>query len=338
MRLQFVRGVEVEFADREVAIGQVEGLAERGTRFPLVIFGPEGCGKTAWLKQTAEILRGAGYRVLYVNPNEELFEGAVRYTEDLAGLVEEVFRELVQYLGVARAITHLALAVADRALRKFARPRLAILIDDVFQAMGLDRAASYVKSALNLIEYPPSPYESMVIIIATSEGVSRRKIGRHRWAELRPMWNMSREGLRALYDALPGGKPDFDRVWRWTGGNPWLLARLYEAGWDVDIIIREVVEVKEITPSFVVRWRSYLERAVEDPEQLWSPDVPGKLVKELVERNLVAYNLYDRDQRLWVDQPPPEDDPELGIGKHVAWQTPMYRDAVRRALEEVGAA
>ncbi len=41
-----------------------------------------------------------------------------------------------------------------------------------------------------------------------------------------------------------------------------------------------------------------------------------------------------RQERLWIDQPPPERDPELGIGKNVAWQTPIHREAVRRALRE----
>ena len=42
--------IEVEFADRELALKRMEEWAERGTRFPRVVFGPEGCGKTAWLK------------------------------------------------------------------------------------------------------------------------------------------------------------------------------------------------------------------------------------------------------------------------------------------------
>jgi predicted AAA+ superfamily ATPase len=51
IKLSFTAGLEVEFVDRERAIKQVEELAEKGTRFPIVIFGPEGCGKTAWLKR-----------------------------------------------------------------------------------------------------------------------------------------------------------------------------------------------------------------------------------------------------------------------------------------------
>jgi len=36
IKLSFVAGVEVEFADRESAIKQFEELAEKGTRFPIV--------------------------------------------------------------------------------------------------------------------------------------------------------------------------------------------------------------------------------------------------------------------------------------------------------------
>lgn len=55
VRLEFVRGLEVEFTDREQGIQQVLELAGRGTRLPIVVFGPEGCGKSAWLRQSAEI-------------------------------------------------------------------------------------------------------------------------------------------------------------------------------------------------------------------------------------------------------------------------------------------
>ena len=51
VKLLFTSGLEVEFVDRERALKQVEELAEKGTRFPIVAFGPEDCGKTAWLKK-----------------------------------------------------------------------------------------------------------------------------------------------------------------------------------------------------------------------------------------------------------------------------------------------
>jgi chromosomal replication initiation ATPase DnaA len=50
IRLEFAPGVETEFVDRDRALAQVVEWAERGTWAPFVIFGPEGCGKTAFLK------------------------------------------------------------------------------------------------------------------------------------------------------------------------------------------------------------------------------------------------------------------------------------------------
>jgi len=59
IRLRF-DDLEVEFVDRVRGIEQVYEFAEKGTRFPVVVFGPEGCGKTAWLKQATEILKRDG--------------------------------------------------------------------------------------------------------------------------------------------------------------------------------------------------------------------------------------------------------------------------------------
>jgi ABC-type taurine transport system ATPase subunit len=50
VKLDFA-GFKVEFCDREGALKQVEEFARRDTRFPVVVFGPEGCGRTSWLRQ-----------------------------------------------------------------------------------------------------------------------------------------------------------------------------------------------------------------------------------------------------------------------------------------------
>ena len=59
-------------------------------------------------------------------------------------------------------------------------------MDEVFQAVGLDKTSIYVKSLLNLIEYPPRSHEKIVAIAVTSEGLSRAEIGRHMWADIMP--------------------------------------------------------------------------------------------------------------------------------------------------------
>jgi len=60
IKVEVAPGVETEFVDRDRALAQVKEWAERGTRFPVVIFGPEGCGKTAFLRQAASGLRDWG--------------------------------------------------------------------------------------------------------------------------------------------------------------------------------------------------------------------------------------------------------------------------------------
>ena len=207
-----------------------------------------------------------------------------------------------------------------------------MLVDEAFQAIGLDEAEAYVKSLLNLIEYPPASYDVIVPIAATSEGATRSAIGRHLWALLRPMWNMSKRGFEELYECLPSPKLELEGAWRVAGGNPRALSLLYQLGWSVEKAVAELAESREITRRFVEKWRSWLEGAVEDPDSLSRADAPEELLRELVAKNLVVLDMYDRDPWLWVDEPPPERDTELGIGRYVAWQTPLHKEAVKRAL------
>jgi len=329
IELGLAPGLWVEFTDRERALSQVEEFAEKGTRFPVVIFGPEGCGKTAFLRQAAYMLKEAGYEVFYLHPLERKFEAELS--------LPDIRREFVQFVERALnedAVGRIAWAAVDfiRRLQRTRRSRIAVVADDVFQVIGLNTAAAYVKALLNLIEYPDSRYENIVILVATSEGVSRREIGRHLWAETKLMWNMSKEGFQELYDKIPGPKPPFEEVWRWTGGNPRALTQLYGAGWDVDRVVKWISVDKDLE-SFIGSLergaKELLRRAVDNPDSLLSPE-GAQLLEKLVERNLVTSISY-RDLYLWIDQPP-EKDLELGIGEKAAWHTPLHREAVRRAL------
>jgi Archaeal ATPase. len=302
-----------------------------GNQVSVVIFGPEGCDKTAFLRQAAAMLKELGYDVFYLHPLDRVFEAEVSPPE-----VRRAFLEFVERAVAEEAVGRVAWAVFDfvRKVLKTRKTKIAVIADDVFQAIGLDKAAAYVKGLLNMIEHPVYSYENIAVLVATSEGVSRREIGRHLWAELRPMWNMPKEGFHQLYEKLPGPKPPFEEAWRWTGGNPRMLGRLHTAGWAAERVVGDVLREKGLTAEFVMRWGKWLEAAVEDPDALWTGGAPEELIKELEARNLIMYNMYDRDLYFWIDQPPPEKDPELGIGRNVAWHTPIHREAVRRALRE----
>jgi hypothetical protein len=326
--------LEVEFTDRDGGIQQVERWSERGTWSPVVVFGPEGCGKTAWLKQSVEALKELGFSVIYFNPMRKEFLAEVGVKS-----VEEKALEALRQASTVHALAGLIGYVIDFAVEaiKLGRGRLAVIVDDAFQLTGAQEAALFVKGMLELIEHPPHSYERVVAIAATSEGASRWEIGRHRWAELRAMWNMAREGFEDLYEQVrrrTSGAPSFESIWPLTGGNPSSLAQLYRAGWDATALVTALIEERKLTPSFIDRWKSWLEEAVRDPDALWRADVPEELIDELVARNLIVYNMHSRTELRWIDQPPPEKDLELGVGRHVAWQTPLHREAVRRALEE----
>ena len=329
IKLEIAPGVETEFVDRDRALAQVAEWAEKSTRWPVVIFGPEGCGKTAFLRQASVMLRELGYDVFYLHPLDRVFAAEVDDPD-----VKSLFLDLVRKTLEDERWGRLALAVFDwvREILKKRRRKIALIADDVFQAIGLDKAAAYVKGLLNTIEHPVYRYEKIVVLVATSEGMSRSEIGRHRWADIMPMWNMAKDGFTQLYEAIPGVKPLFEEAWRWTGGNPHMLLELHKSGWSVDAVVKALIRDKELTSSFIAKWRRWLEAAVEDPEALWSPDTPEELIKQLTEKNLIVYNMYDRDPYFWIDAPPPEKDPELGIGKNVAWQTPIHREAVKKVL------
>ena len=153
--------------------------------------------KVAWLKQATFILRELGFEAIYIDPLGRDFIA----NTDIKEVVMKLAEAAAEVIGVAQVkLASLTLDIMKDFISRWRKKRVAILIDEVFQAIGLDRAEIYVKSLLNLIEYPPANYEAIVSIVATSEGTTRSKIGRHLWALLKPMWNISKSSFEELYE------------------------------------------------------------------------------------------------------------------------------------------
>lgn len=341
IRVRFARDLEVDFTGRISAIERVIKWGEEGMSQPVVVFGPEGCGKSTWLRQTIEILKGMGYKAIYVNPTET---SLVRfaYDEDLGEVVREAFKsvmgEAVPIAGVpVGRLAELAFEIVAMAVRRLSRTRIDVLVDEAFKAVGIRNASLYVKSALNVMEHPKGGYDKLVAILTTSEGLSRSEVGRHRWADLVPMWNMSREDFRELYNKIPGEKPSFEEIWEWAGGNLWILRELYEARWNVEEVVEKLIDGKRLD-SFVRSLssndRRRLEKAIEDPDTLFNREgMP--VLNRLVELNLAVDDIPGRKPSRWIDRPPPKKDLNIGIGEYVAWQTPLHREALKRALKQI---
>jgi len=334
VRLLFTPTIEVEFADRDRALRQVEDLAERGTRFPIVVYGPEGCGKTALLRQAVEVLDEYGYKTILVSPLEDELGRALQVSPSIRGIALEVLKAFSEPL---TNLLQVALKVKALIEERFVRPRIALLLDDLFQSVGLENAERYVKMLLNIIEYPSRRYENIIVLVSSSEGLTRERVGRHEWCKIYSLWNMSRGGFKQLYSQLPGEKPALEEVWKLTGGNPRALAKLYEAGWSPEATIYDIIEGKRLYKLILQLERSELstlEEALEDPDTLLAGGAEAeKMLGKLIELNLVA-EIPARRENLWIDEPPPKKDHELGIGHYIAWQTPLHREAARRALKE----
>jgi hypothetical protein len=331
VKLSFARGLEVEFVDRERAIQQVEEIAGEGTRLPVVVYGPEGCGKTSWLLQAVEVLKDLGFSIIYFNPLRRMFLSEVG-VKSIEERVQEVLKQASSEYVLARFVWSI-IDLAREAI-KIGRRKLAIIVDDAFQLIDAREASLIVKGLLEIIEYPPTSYEKIVAIAATSEGISRIEIGRHLWAWIKPMWNMSGKGFGELYGRIPGSKPLFEDVLRLTGGNPRILAQLYQSDWNTDAVVKSLIDSKKLDAfisSLSSDERIWLSEAVNDPDTLFTRE-RIQLLNKLVNLNLAVDAIPGRELNRWIDEPPPEKDLELGIGRHVAWQTPLHKEAIKKTL------
>ncbi len=117
------------------------------------------------------------------------------------------------------------------------------------------------------------------------------------------------------------------------------LDRLYEARWSTSLVVNQLYREKDIrlfVRTLSEEEKELLCRVVEDPDILWKNlDTPEaqKLLTKLVEMNMVM-ELWDRNEDAWVDIPPPVKDLDIGIGRYIARQTPLHREAVKKAIRE----
>lgn len=142
---EFVSSVKTEFTDRDRALARVMEWAEKSTRWPVVVFGPEGCGKTTFFRQVTFAMRELGCDFFYLHLLDRVFSAEVAD-------VETPFADLVRRTLEEEKRRNIAPVVIDltREILKKRRRKIAIIADDVFQAIGLDNAVAYVKGLTRL--------------------------------------------------------------------------------------------------------------------------------------------------------------------------------------------
>ena len=176
-----------------------------------------------------------------------------------------------------------------------------------------------------------------MVLIASSEGLSREYLGRHGWSSNLFIWNMCKEGFEELYTQIPADKPSVNTAWRLSGGNPRMLSILHTYGWEESRVISNVIasrNLKTTLRSLSKEELKVLKEAVNDPDVLWE-NIPStnELIRLLIRLDLIS-EIPERNEDLWIDELP-EVSKELGIGEYIAWQTPIHREAIRKVINSL---
>jgi len=318
---------KVPFINREEELKVLREYAERGFYPILLIYGPEGCGKTRLLKEFIKsIEETSDYIIVYVDAQNV---GSLKDAVYAPPLLLEAFSSLVE--SISEPVGKFSARMLPYVFKKFFEKRLRnkhviIAVDDVARPLGVDVIESYVKTMLNLLEWiVDKGAESAFIVATTSEGLSLSLLARHSYVSLSEVWNLSREAAEELLSTLGAPKHLFEEIWLMSGGNPRAILAISARNWNLDIWFREVARnIVLATRSIVFKYRSQLAEVVENVDSLvnWTE----------LEEALIKANLVTPISRPCLGYTPPID-LELGVGKYYAWQIPAYRKALEKILK-----
>lgn len=329
---------KIRFVDRIPEIKNLEEFSKYPRPEPLYIYGPEGCGKTRLLKEYVKIFKGIG---IYIDALEESnIERSLLISPSLEKL-ESIITTFIETINrpIGKTLATLFIQLLNEISKKvrLKEENILIAIDDITRAIGLNKIDWYVKWLYETISKISEKYEpkTVTIIATTSEGISLRRIVKHRHAMIRLLWNLEFDHFKELSRELKREiSEDFIYdLWNYTGGNPGRLIEIaLQYRWKLKTWYEELKKRLEtsrvITKIKVRKLISQLEETLKDPDTLYY-NPTEKLLK-----------LYDilEEQNLMINITPTllserklEANLELGIGKHYAWQMPAYK----KALEEL---
>jgi len=315
----------VKFVDRVRELHQLDEIVSRGTAFPVAIYGPEGCGKTALLKYVARSLaKRSDTIVIYIDALEqfELEKALLSSHREVLEVVRDV-----SSVPIGSALARLCMSLVTRLASRISLKgkNVVLLIDDVYRAIGLENVDRYTKSLYEWIGYLHEKFEvsNVAIILTTSEGVSKRELSKHTYVDLRMLWNLSREGFEELVQQLDQLRNvDVEELWILTGGNPRALIDIARRGWNVERWMEYLYEGK-IRRAMHLVGREKLRSLAEDPDSDW---VAAERLEEM--------GLMIELRRASAVGTVPDPCTELGVGRDWAWQLPAYRYVVLRRIGE----
>jgi len=334
----------VPFIDR---VDEINVLVKWSSSFryvPLYIYGPEGCGKTRLLKEFVSMFRdfyGDEAFAIYIDALERESVEKALFTSTGISIALNIIAEIIdRSVGVGSSLIERISTLLEKiiGIHRLRDSYVVVAIDDVASVIGLDKVEWYVKWLFELMNKLNSFYRprSINFIVTTSEGFSRELVSRHGHSHIVLMWNLKKEAYKEMFLKIsPPKNIDFEDIWNTLGGNPRKLIELATVyTWDLKAMIksytvkaREIIE-KVISMNLLQELKTFLED-IDAPRKQPSENM-AKLVKILIERNMVTYIDWPT---LTEEELKP--DTAIGIGKAYAWQAPLFKIAIEKALKSI---
>jgi len=309
--------------DRLEELQQLVETVSRGMRFPLIVYGPEGCGKSALVRELVRVMDSRGWLSIYVDAVEEF--SAERAMDPSTPVAKEIGERIAERCasGVGLMLARRVLQIAAQALELGEWRGVLIVVDDPFRVMDLRESERYVKSLYEWVSYMVERFgiDRVSIVLTSAVGTALQRLGLHSFASVSMLWNMRREGFEQFLESLSPPKTlSADTLWSLVGGNPRAAIEIASMDWNPYAWLRRVYETRVKRAAHLVG-REALETLAQDPDAMW---VAAARLEELG----LMISLSRSSSIGWV----PEKDPEMGIGEEWAWQLPAYRIAVVKYL------
>ncbi len=259
-------------------------------------------------------------------------------TTEIAKDILERLAERFLNIGIGRVLSDMISTILEKAIlrKRLEDNYVLVIVDDIAQVVGVEKIEWYVKWLYELLwklrrEYKP---KAINFIVTTSEGKSLRLVERHRHAHTAMIWNLDKRSFRELFHKLkPPKSIEFERIWRLLGGNPGKLIELAENyNWNIKrMTLSYSIRLADIVRTIAGQGlTSELKMAIEEPDNIAeiTTERMRKLEEILIENNLIMRT------GLLLDFSEIRPQPEIGLGKHYAWQIPMYRDIMAKTLRK----
>jgi len=320
--------VFVEFVNRVEELRYLTKLADRGFYPILYIYGSEGCGKTRLLKELRSRL-GSEYSIIYIDALAVgPLESAIYAPQEVVNIAKGIISEVGGAMG--KVVAELLPLVMSRVTEKLVirGKKIIVIVDDVARPLGVDIIELYAKKLLEVLENLLEKGASSVLIVATtSEGLSRSKLLRHRYARVEMLWNLPNDAAEELAKKLGAPNEVIYDVITLTGGNPGAIYELSYVSWDINEWVRRSIRkrLEDTLRHLTVDEKEFIKEVVDDVDKL--PSHKGLTLK------LMEYNLITPVDRPALGYTPPIDK-ELGIGVEWAWQLPIYKEVLKELTEK----